>query len=186
MSRVELDAYYTPHKLACACVRATPLAPSDLVLEPSCGDGAFLSALQDIAPQGVRLAAMELNESAKGLQFPGLEYAINGDFTKTLIRRGQQPDWVVGNPPYLHAEEHVRRALKIAKKGVGFLLRLAFLESKKREDFWMQYPCSDIHVLSQRPSFVGGGADMAAYAWFVWKKEKPEHTKMHFLIGSWR
>lgn len=52
------------------------------------------------------------------------------------------------------------------------LLRLAFLESKKRCDFWQKHPVSKLYVLSERPSFTGAGTDATAYAWFVWNKEQ--------------
>lgn len=184
--RRELDAYYTPVRLARRAVETIPLMSGDLVLEPSAGEGAFLTALSEGSVRGVRLAAMDINPDAPGLQYPGLEYAVVGDFPQTLIRKSQQPDWVVGNPPYGEAEEHIRRALRIAKKGVAFLLRLAFLESQKREEFWEAHPCRQVHVLTQRPSFTGGSTDTAAYGWFIWKHGSSEPTTIHFMRGSWR
>jgi hypothetical protein len=48
------------------------------------------------------------------------------------------------------------------------LLRLAFLESRRRVAFWRANPLARLYVLARRPSFVGTGTDMAAYAWFGW------------------
>ncbi len=53
------------------------------------------------------------------------------------------------------------------------LLRTAFLESKKRYDFWQKHPLNGLYVLSQRPSFLGNGkSDATSYSWFVWNKKQ--------------
>ena len=48
------------------------------------------------------------------------------------------------------------------------LLRTAFLESKKRYDFWQKHPLNCLYTLSQRPSFTGHGTDATSYSWFIW------------------
>ena len=92
------------------------------------------------------------------------------DPTKPGAWPGVSPDWIVGNPPYRHAETHVRWALKQAKVGVAFILKLSFLESAERLDFWWESPVNDLYVLAERPSFTGQGTDSSAYAFFVWYK----------------
>jgi hypothetical protein len=72
----------------------------------------------------------------------------------------------IGNPPYLDAAAHVAKALEVAPI-VAFLLRLNFLGSAKRLNFWRHHP-ADVYVLSERPSFDGEGTDATEYAWFVW------------------
>jgi len=52
------------------------------------------------------------------------------------------------------------------------LLRLAFLESKKRKPFWDKHPVTQLYVLSERPSFTNKGTDATAYAWFIWSKHR--------------
>jgi hypothetical protein len=76
-------------------------------------------------------------------------------------------DVIITNPPFYLAEEFVRKALRCADH-VAMLLRLAFLESRRREVFHQEHP-SDVYVLSRRPSFMANGAtDSCAYGWFVW------------------
>jgi hypothetical protein len=58
------------------------------------------------------------------------------------------------------------------------LLRLAFLESKRRFNFWQQYPVNKLYILSQRPSFTGKGTDATAYAWFVWDGSDKQEVKV--------
>lgn len=77
---------------------------------------------------------------------------------------------IITNPPFYLAEEIVRKALRCADH-VAMLLRLAFLESRRREAFHEEHP-SNVYVLSRRPSFMANGmTDSAAYAWFKWPGE---------------
>ena len=55
---------------------------------------------------------------------------------------------------------------------VIMLLRINFLSSQKRYDFWQQFPPDGLFVLSKRPSFTGTGTDSQEYAWFVWSDIK--------------
>jgi hypothetical protein len=41
-------------------------------------------------------------------------------------------DWVITNPPFDHAYEFLEQAMRIARRGVAFLVRLAWLESQGR------------------------------------------------------
>ena len=58
------------------------------------------------------------------------------------------------------------------------LLRTAFLESKKRYDFWQRHPVSKLYVLSQRPSFTGKGTDATSYSWFIWDNSDKQEIKV--------
>jgi hypothetical protein len=52
---------------------------------------------------------------------------------------------------------------------VAFLLRVGFLESAERIDFWREHPCESVWISQERPSFTADGrTDGAAYALFVW------------------
>jgi hypothetical protein len=67
---------------------------------------------------------------------------------------------------------------------VAFLLRLGFLESSKRLEFWRRWPCRKVFVLAERPSFTGGGTDSAAYALFWWDKVHQRATELEII--SWK
>ena len=158
-----LDRYYTPDRLARACVETLTLRPGERILEPSAGGGAFLRALGAL-PIG-NITAIDINPAAPARRHHPV---IEADFVDHVPERLY--DWVIGNPPYGRAEDHIRHALTISTS-VAFLLRLAFLESASRRAFWAgPGNClRSIHVLAQRPSFTGGGTDSAAYGWFVWQ-----------------
>ena len=180
--RVTLDAYYTPDAVARACV-ATIAADvrGATVLEPHAGGGAFVRALLEA---GADTVASDINPEAPALVD---ELGTYGLHARDFIADGETwPDvgWVAGNPPFNEAEAHVRRALDLSTVGVAFLLRLAFLESAKRADFWREHPPAEVHVFTNRPSFTCGGTDSAAYAWFVWRAGWDREPVLRWL--DWR
>lgn len=177
--RDHLDRYYTPDGVARACVATVPDLGARVhrleILEPSCGGGAFLRAIRQRWPDSL-VVGLDVDPEAPGF----VEVAECGqpqhcdflDFPHSV-------DLVLGNPPFKHAEQHVRHALKLARVGVGFLLRLAFLESEARIPFWREFPASKVAILSRRPSFTGGGTDSAAYAFFWWdRRQRVTRTEM--------
>ena len=162
------DAYYTPDEVAWACVNWLPWnIRGRTVLEPHVGGGAFARAL---TRRGATVLGNDIYGASTG--FEDCKRHTVGDF---LEYETKEPVFaVVGNPPYRVAEAHVRRALSLTSR-VAFLLRMAFLESSGRKAFWQAHPCSEVHVLSERPSFTDDGAtDHAAYAWFVWGRPTDE------------
>ena len=74
---------------------------------------------------------------------------------------------IITNPPFSLAMEFLQKSLLEAQT-VIYLLRLNFLGSLKRREFWQQNPPSHVLVLPKRPSFTGGGTDSTEYAWFCW------------------
>lgn len=76
---------------------------------------------------------------------------------------------IIANPPYSLALEFAERSLMMTST-VVMLLRLGFLETKRRYHFNRRYR-ADVIVLPKRPSFTGDGkTDGAAYGWFVWSE----------------
>ena len=177
--RIPLDAYYTDDDVAALCVSTLDLDGRFLrVCEPSVGGGAFVRAIKrHTTAVRLHVTGYDLNPFAAG--FDDCHESRSGDFT-SIPAPAEPFDWVIGNPPYSHAEAHVRHALTLAPR-VAFLLRLAFLESEKRAPFWHEHPAAAVYVLSKRPSFTGGGTDSAAYGWFVWNVAHIGPTALHVL-----
>lgn len=174
--RISLDAYYTSDDVAERCVSTLPDLNGRRIIEPSVGGGAFARAIRSCAiPSG--LVGVDVNENADGFDLCNEERI--GDFMTV----DATADWVIGNPPYSHAEAHVRHALTLAPR-CAFLLRLAFLESTKRVAFWRDHQPARVYVLAQRPSFTGGGTDSAAYGWFVWDADHKGPTVLDVLDES--
>ncbi len=81
-------------------------------------------------------------------------------------------DLCITNPPFSLAQGFIEKALGDART-VAYLLRLNYLGSKKRKDFWNSNPPDYLFPLSSRPKFVKNkdgvlGSDATEYAWFVW------------------
>ena len=103
------------------------------------------------------------------------EYDIwrHKDYPKNIIYWENRFDLVMGNPPYRMAEKFIRGGLSQLRPGgyLVFMLRLAFLESKKRLVLWDDHPLKKVVVCANRPSFTGDGKTNAtAFAFYYWKK----------------
>ena len=83
---------------------------------------------------------------------------------------------IISNPPYSIALDIIKKCFEIASGDteIIMLLRLAFLESKRRHQFWQGHPVNELHALSERPSFTGKGTDATAYAFFVWNNSSKQ------------
>ena len=171
-----LDAYYTPRDLAAFLVGLLPIQSHELVLEPSAGGGSFVVALIQKTNEVV---AIDLNPDAPALKMVG---SAACDFLEVFPPN--PPDWIIGNPPYFNALDHVEHALNCTDRHVCFLLRLGFLESKRRASFWKKNPCRKVFVLAERPSFTGGKTDSSAYAFFWWDVLHNGPTELDVI--SWK
>jgi hypothetical protein len=90
-------------------------------------------------------------------------------------------DVIITNPPFSLAKEFIDHSLKNAKC-VIMLLRLNFLASIKRYEWWSGIPPTALYVLSKRPSFTGSGTDATDYAWFIWDTSGSIHAGVHFVV----
>lgn len=147
------------------------------VLEPSAGNGNIVKTVKDNFPDSHVTAYEIRQEEQETLQEVGADSTIIADFLTVDI--AEKYDLIIGNPPYSEALEFIQKSLQcLSDEGqLVFLLRTNFLESKKRFQFWQDFPLSELYVLSKRPSFTGKGSDATSYSWFVWsKKEKDKQV----------
>lgn len=122
------------------------------VLEPCIGDGAIANVLLEKYVDHVEWA-----EISRGRDFLTYEF-------------GRKFDFIITNPPFSLAQEFVEKSLTLANC-VIMLLRLNFLASAKRKEFWEKNAPTAVYVLTKRPSFTGDGkSDATDYAFFVWDK----------------
>lgn len=83
---------------------------------------------------------------------------------------------IITNPPYKYAVEFVEKALELTNNKVAMFLKLTFLESTGRVEFFKKYPPKKIYVFSKRVICAKNGdfentqGSAVAYAWFVWEK----------------
>lgn len=173
--RIEADFYSTPINTINKFLESYRLKDG-IILEPCAGDGNFIKAIRGFGYTNYIIANEIRHEEINGLNQLSDKVYIE-DFLENKIN--EYPRTIITNPPYSLAEQFIRKCKdQFPKSEVIMLLRLAFLESKKRYDFWQQYPVNKLYILSQRPSFTGKGTDATAYAWFVWDNTDKQEIKV--------
>lgn len=92
------------------------------------------------------------------------------------------------NPPYSHAAEFAERALERVGDGakVAMFLKLTFLESEGRREFFRKWPPRRVWVSRKRLSCWKNGIPksantLIAYAWFVWEKGWRGTPELHWF-----
>ena len=177
-ARIEYDSYYTPEDVIHNFLNNYNLDMNGLhILEPSAGTGNFCKVLRERYPTS-KISAIELNEENKNILKLYCDSVKIGDFLS--IVKNINVDIVIGNPPYSLALEFMEKLFKITKPNtkIIMLLRTAFLESKKRHNFWQKHPLNGLYTLSQRPSFTGTGTDATSYSIMVWDGTEKQVIKV--------
>ena len=177
--RVASDFYATPIPVIKKFLKHYKLQHGH-ILEPSAGNGNFITALREEGYNNYNpITAIELREEERNnLIDSGADNVIITDFL--TWEPNKKYTTIIGNPPYTYALEFINKCFEIAteKTKIIMLLRTAFLESKKRYNFWQKHPLSGLYVLSQRPSFTGKGTDATSYSFFVWNNSGEQEIKV--------
>ncbi len=168
-ARRQADFYETPAKAVETLLRVHYLRGP--ILEPCAGSGAIAKAIRQYYDHRPKLdiTAVEIREEERAALEPLARVHI-ADFLHWQPDR--QYGTIITNPPFSLAEQVIERALQIAgpRTEIVLLLRLAFLESQRRQALWQRWTLRRIYVLSQRPSFTGAGTDATAYGWFLFQR----------------
>lgn len=144
------------------------------ILEPCAGDGVICSTILQKLSNTMFIDAIEIDESHQDkLSDCGAARIFYKDILQVDGNFLSKYDVIITNPPFSIAQEileHILDNVDLEETKVIMLLRLNFLGSQKRHEFWKKHLPDRIHVLSKRPSFTGQGTDSQEYAWFVWDK----------------
>lgn len=138
---MNLNQYPTPIWMAEALVERhfADLDSRDLIVEPSCGPGAFLQAIPSHIPAiGVELDPALADEARRRTG----RTVLVGDFT--TIALDVEPTAIIGNPPFQVSliERFMDRAHGLLPEGgrVGFILPAYFFQTSRRvaryTDMW--------------------------------------------------
>jgi len=147
------------------------------IWECACGDGAMAKVLE---LTGRRVVSTDLYD--RGFGEAGVDFL-------TSERRAAN---IVTNPPYNGADDFVRAGLIAAERKLALLLRLAFIEGKRRHHrLFAETPPSRIWAFSERITFYPAGTvatnrGTAAYAWFIWDKAAMGQTRLHWLKPGYK
>jgi hypothetical protein len=144
------------------------------IWECACGDGSMSVVLERT---GQPVHASDLYDRGYG-------YAGHDFLTST-----RSAENIVTNPPYNCAEGFVAHGLRLARRKLALLLRLAFLEGANRaKNIFAVYPPSRVWVFSERITFypkgvAPSGSGTTAYAWFVWDKNAESRpTELRWIM----
>jgi hypothetical protein len=164
-----LDRYWTPREPTSLFLREWrhPYGDKCLILEPAAGAGHMVDVLKECYPKA-KIVARDVEPHRDDIE--------QRDFL-TLAYRGKSrmPQLIITNPPFRLAEQFLRQAMREVEPGgdVVFLLRAAFLETKRRENLLAEFPPTLVYFLRKRPQFTGPnpgkGNDSSMYAWIVWR-----------------
>ena len=119
--------------------------------EPHAGSGSFVRPL---VAAGLKTYVSDISDP-EGMDVVGVVASASGWDAREGFPWPDVPDWIIGNPPFSEAEEHVRALLPIARYGVAFITRQSFTATAKRADLarqvWQVWP------INPRPSFTPDG-----------------------------
>lgn len=135
--------------------------------EPACGNGAISRVLAD---QGIKVHSTDLYKygfGRHGVDF--LTYQPRFKFNT-----------IVTNPPFGQAQRFVERALSHDCEKVIMLMRVLWLEGKRRRKLFETTGLSRVLICSRRINVARHGKDwtgrndglggMIAFAWYVWER----------------
>ena len=142
--RKKLDIFYTPNELITMVPDHIDINNNDLLFEPCVGSGQIVKNIEgnwitaDLDPECPIIPTYR-------------DFDATDEENWKKIKR---PDWVITNPPFGPAAPILRNALKYAKKGVAYLVRISFLEPcNNRIDILEDNPPNKILFLP-RPQFI--------------------------------
>lgn len=133
--------------------------------DPACGSGTIPKACEE---RGHYVVGSDLID--RGYGKTGI------DFLKT----GTVNDNIVTNPPYNLARDFIEHGLRLARRKVAVLVRLAFLEGQRRGVLFDDSPFARVWVFRNRISMPPGESDVeakngsVAFCWCVWDHALPK------------
>lgn len=171
--RVENDFYATPPEAVEALLKHVKFTRT--ILEPHVGAGHIAKVLK---ANGYDVVGTDIVDR-------GYPHTNIKDFFSFTRVRGD----IVMNPPYDNAKEHVEHALDVICHGgiVCALLKIQFLETKKRLELFRKYPPKKILVFSKRIYCAPNGdfsktkSSALCYAWFIWEKGYEGQTILDWI-----
>lgn len=170
MSRRPMDFYETSQEAVDALVKhylGSTFKKGVQILEPCCGDGAIVAALNAHGYMDVLTSDVDEYREAQGRHDARFHnwtgpHGISG------------PHLVVTNPPFNQAFD-ILKNLNHQVGAVALLLRLTFLEPTKERGEWLSKNPPQKVIVLPRYSFTGDGkTDSVTCAWMIWDRFFPD------------
>lgn len=147
----ETGSYYTPYELVEFMVKYLKERKQDFssVLEPSVGDGRFLSALIPISGEvkAIELFAEKVEKVRACYQNAKVEI-MKGDFLEYAIKTQKKYSLIIGNPPYINPKVMKKEQIELAKA----LCEKEELHKSIMQNMWLAFVVGAIQLLNQNGS----------------------------------
>jgi hypothetical protein len=161
------DFYASPAEAVTSLIRIENQRLPRTLLEPACGDGAIVLPFRDA---GYTMFASDLVNRGCPNSETGVDFLMPFPVPSGI-------GGIVTNPPFKLAMPFIEKALSIVPY-VAVLLRLSFLESTSRKEFFQTSPLARVHIASRRLPMMhrhGWAGPVASsstpYAWFCWDRK---------------
>lgn len=163
----EINDYYATDPIAIDALIEGGAILNEPLYECSCGEGHLSERLKQ---HGYKVISSDLIDRGYGkgnVDFLKLNKKIKGD--------------IITNPPYKYAEEFIRKAMELLEdnNNAYFLLKLQFLEGKRRGELFKEFPFKTLFVSRSRilcakngefEKMKASGGSAVAYGWFHFQK----------------
>ena len=173
--RVPRDYYPTPPETTQALVDYLAPLGKLRVLEPCCGEGHIARVL---GAAGHEVTASDIRHTGYGTG--GVDYLKHPEAAADEY----EYDAVITNPPFSHAEDVIRRALRDAPV-VAMLLGNDYWHAASRARLFNTRKPRAVLALTWRPIFLveRGSSPLANMAWTVWDDEHEGDTR-YVVVGK--
>ena len=183
--RRENDFYPSPPLSVYSLIKKYPDIPKR-ILEPcsGCGDISY-----ELARNGFLVTSTDLHK------YDNTYVNVQSGVDYMTQPKLQGVDGVITNPPY-----HKDLAFRMLEKSVkdydftAFLLRITFLEGKRRHDFFKENPPTKVLVFSDRLGFSKDRSldffmnrqnkGMICYAFFIWDSNSKVKNEVDWVLAS--
>lgn len=171
--RAEHDFYATNPEAVERLLATGLFDDAKYILEPCVGMGHIADVLER---HGKHVSGIDIVDRG----YP--DTVINDFLTVPTLAPVFYFDTVITNPPFSLAVEFIERSFDFVKEGgyVAMFLKLAFLETKGRREFFKKYPPKYVYVFPDRMNTFRNGeetneegkawATTMATGWFIWEK----------------
>ena len=170
------DYYQTPPEAVLRLLEVEQFKGS--ILEPCCGAGAISKVLEKA---GFEVASHDIRKDDGVYGSKGISIF---DFYSSIY----QADNIITNPPYNNAQAVIEKSLGLADKKVAMLLKLTFLESAKRYEFFKNTPLKNVWVFCRRVNMYPEerekpkNSGTITFAWFVWEHGYTGRPQIGWLL----
>jgi hypothetical protein len=173
------DLYQTPAPAVHALLDVEPLPKEITIWEPFAGKCRIVNVLRAC---GHNVIATDL-----------IDYGCGATGGIDFLKQESAPDdakLILSNPPYMHADACVRKALSLGVRRVIMLLRFLFYAEQGRSDILENAGLARIYVFRNRlqlhrDGWTGPRANpQLVLAWFVWEHEHRGPAELHRI--SWK